>query len=45
VTSVPGTTVLETAVSSVSSSGMDLYIYRTNTTATKVGWFMIRQRT
>lgn len=45
VTSVPGTGVLETSVSSVSSTGMTVWIYRTNTTGTDVEWMMWRNRT
>jgi hypothetical protein len=43
-TSVPGTSVHETSVSSVSSTGMTLWIYRTNTEPTEVGWLMWRKR-
>lgn len=44
VTSLPGTEVQETSMSSPSATGITLWIYRTNTTVTKVGWFMFRKR-
>lgn len=44
-TSVPGTAVHESTVSSVSSTGMTVWIYRTNTTNTEVGYLMYRKRT
>lgn len=45
VTSVPGTSVQETSISSVSESGMTVWIYRTNTVATDIEWMMWRNRT
>lgn len=45
VTSLPNTDVLESSVSSVSSTGMTVWTYRDNTTVTKVGWLMFRKRT
>ncbi len=45
VTSVPGTAVQETSVSSVGSTGMTVWIYRTNTTTTDIEWMMWRNRT
>lgn len=44
-TSVPGSEVIEGSVSSITSSGMTLWIYRTNTTPTGMAWFMFRKRT
>jgi hypothetical protein len=43
-TSVPGSEVHESSVSSVAATGMTVWIYRTNTTATKIGWLMFRKR-
>jgi len=43
-TSLPGTSVHETTVSNVGPTGMTLWIYRTNTTDTEVGWLMWRKR-
>lgn len=45
VTSLPNTDVLESSVSSVSATGMTVWTYRDNTTATKIGWLMWRKRT
>jgi hypothetical protein len=43
-TSVPGSEVSETTVSGATSSGMNLWIYRSNTTPTGMAWFMFRKR-
>lgn len=43
-TSAPGSVVHECSVSNVTSSGMTLWIYRTNTVATGMAWFMFRRR-
>lgn len=45
VTSLPNTDVLESSISSPTSTGMTVWTYRDNTTATKVAWFMWRKRT
>lgn len=45
VTSVPGSDVHETSVSSVSSTGMTIWIYRDNTVSTAIDWMMWRNRT
>jgi len=45
VTSVPGTAVVETSVTSVASTGMTVVIYRTNTVTTAIDWMMWRNRT
>jgi hypothetical protein len=45
VTSLPNTDVLESSISSVSATGMTVWTYRDNTTATKIGWLMWRKRT
>jgi predicted secreted protein len=44
VTSVPGTSVHETSVSSVGSTGMTIWVYRVNTTGTSIDWMMWRNR-
>lgn len=43
-TSVPGSEVQEGSISSVSSTGMTLWLYRTNTTPTGMAWFILRKR-
>lgn len=43
-TSVPGTEVLEASVSGITASGMNVWVYRTNTTPTGMAWFMLRKR-
>lgn len=45
VTSVPGSSVWETSVSTVASTGMNVWIYRVNTVETSVDWMMWRNRT
>lgn len=45
VTSLPNTDVLESSISSPTSTGMTVWTYRDNTTDTKVGWLMFRKRT
>lgn len=42
-TTVPGSFVLGTSVTNVSSSGLTLWIYRTSATATTVEWLVIGQ--
>jgi hypothetical protein len=37
-TTVPGSTVIEVSVGNVTVDGFDLFIYRTNSTATNVNW-------
>lgn len=44
VTSLPNTDVLESSISSPTASGMTVWTYRDNTTVTKVGWLMFRNR-
>lgn len=39
-TAVPGSTVIETTVDDLSYDGMDVVLYRTNTTTTLVAWHM-----
>lgn len=41
---VPGSEVQETSVSSVSASGMTVWVYRSNTTVTQIDWLMWRNR-
>lgn len=45
VTSLPNTDVLESSISSPTSTGMTVWTYRDNTESTKVAWFMWRKRT
>ena len=45
VSSVPGSEVQEASVTSVAATGMTVWVYRTNTTATDVHWMMWRKRT
>lgn len=45
VTSLPNTDVLESSISSPTSTGMTVWTYRDNTTVTKIGWLMWRKRT
>lgn len=40
-TGVPGSSVTEVSAASVTSSGMDIWIYRTGTTATAVWWLAL----
>lgn len=44
VTTSPGPVVQESTVSSVSLSGMTIWLYRTDTNATFVNWMMWRKR-
>lgn len=44
VSSVPGTDVQETTVTSVAATGMTVWIFRDNTTVTEVDWMMWRKR-
>lgn len=44
VSSVPGSEVVEVSTNNITSAGMNVWIYRTNTTSTKVGWLMWRKR-
>lgn len=44
-TSVPGSEVIEGTVSATLSTGLTLWIYRTNTTPTGMAWFLLRKRT
>jgi hypothetical protein len=41
---LPGGRVLETSVSDVSATGLTVWLYRTNTTATPVRWLAARNR-
>lgn len=43
-TLVPGSTVLEVSTTSVTETGFLIWVYRTNTTATIVRWWAIRDR-
>jgi len=43
-TSLPGSVVHETSVSSVTSTGMNVWIYRTDTEPTEIGWLVWRKR-
>ena len=42
--SAPGTVAHESSISGVSPSGMTVWIYRTNTVQTEIGWLMWRKR-
>lgn len=44
-TRVPGSTVIETSTSNALSSGVTIWIYRTNTTDTRIYWMLLRSRT
>lgn len=44
-TTGPGNRVVETSTSSASSSGVTIWIYRTNTVTTRIYWMLLRSRT
>lgn len=44
VTTLPGSEVWEACVNSVASTGMTIWLYRTNTSVTYVNWMMWRNR-
>jgi len=43
-TSVPGKAVHEASVSAVTHTGMTVWIFRTDTVPTELGWLMFRKR-
>ncbi len=42
-TSVPGTRVIETSASNITTSGCDVYIYRSSSTDTGIMWFAVEE--